>query len=118
MRTALFADYIHWLNLIGTKQNKLVKKRYIYTATLPDEADGESLEAKLGASIESVNQRLALNFKRQQNDLRELQDSQKLIKEEQLKHHEELKDLLERLQEKVNAMGAPAAPGPNSSHIV
>ena len=24
MRTALFADYINWLNLIGHKQNKLV----------------------------------------------------------------------------------------------
>ena len=68
---------------------------------MPDEQKGESLESKIDNSIKSVNERLAANFKRKQNDLRELQDSQKLIKEEILKHHEELKDLLEKLPERL-----------------
>ena len=62
----------------------------------------------MDASIKAVNERLTLNFKRQQSDLRELQDSQKLIKEDQLKHHDSLKDILERLEEKVNALATNA----------
>lgn len=42
MRTNLFVDYIQWLNLIGHKQKKLFSQRYIYSATLLEEAEIET----------------------------------------------------------------------------